>query len=169
MSATTEQPNENTLPLGLLPLGLPLLPPVPEGYDRWEWKGLGGLEGPQGAAWATAKAAGPFWEVFREHWSAGGHMDQYYILAVKDPAPALDALPDANEIGDCALASQVGGDHYKRYAIQPVEFITKNKLGFCEGNAIKYLCRHGDKNGAQDLRKAIHYIELLLQMEYPNK
>lgn len=64
-----------------------------------------------------------------------------------------------------ALDKQVAGDHYKSFKIQPVEFIQKNQLGFCEGNAIKYLCRWRAKNGIQDLQKAIHYIELLIEME----
>jgi hypothetical protein len=64
-----------------------------------------------------------------------------------------------------ALDKQVAGNHYKDLKIQPVEFIQKNKLGFCEGNAIKYLCRWQAKNGIQDLHKAIHYIELLIEME----
>lgn len=65
-----------------------------------------------------------------------------------------------------ALQIQHGGDHYKSMTIQPVEFITANGLGFCEGNAIKYLCRFRSKGGKDDLLKARHYIELLIQMEY---
>ena len=61
---------------------------------------------------------------------------------------------------------QVGGDHYK-LPIQPIEFITKNGIGFIEGNVIKYVCRHRSKNGRQDIEKAIHYLELLLEHEYP--
>lgn len=64
-----------------------------------------------------------------------------------------------------ALEKQEGGDHYKGLAIQPVEFIHRNGIGFLEGNAIKYLCRWRNKNGIQDLRKAIHYIELLIEMD----
>jgi hypothetical protein len=64
-----------------------------------------------------------------------------------------------------ALDEQVGGSHYKEFSIQPVEFIQKNGLGFCEGNAIKYLCRWRAKNGIQDLQKAIHYINMLIEME----
>lgn len=67
-----------------------------------------------------------------------------------------------------ALERQVGGDHYKDFVIQPVEFIQKNGLGFCEGNSLKYICRHKKKGGKQDLEKAIHYLQLLLQMEYPD-
>lgn len=64
-----------------------------------------------------------------------------------------------------ALEEQVGGGHYKEFEIQPVEFIHKNGIGFCEGNAIKYLVRWKQKGGRQDLLKARHYIDLLLEME----
>ena len=65
-----------------------------------------------------------------------------------------------------ALQKQVGGAHYAEMAIQPIEFITANELSFLEGNIIKYVCRHKKKNGADDIKKAMHYCELLLQMEY---
>ena len=52
-------------------------------------------------------------------------------------------------------------DHYD-YKIQPVEFILKNGLGFCEGNIIKYMCRWRLKNGREDLLKARHYIDILI-------
>ena len=65
-----------------------------------------------------------------------------------------------------ALSKQEGGNHYKDMAIQPVEFITANNLGFLEGNVVKYICRHHAKNGAEDIKKAIHYCELLLQTKY---
>ena len=61
---------------------------------------------------------------------------------------------------------QVSGSHYKDMAIQPAEYATKNKLGFLEGNAIKYISRHGKKNGVDDLRKAIHTLELLIEFTY---
>ena len=60
-----------------------------------------------------------------------------------------------------AKDKQIGGDHYRKYAIEPIEFITKNNIPFIEGNVIKYVLRWKDKNGIQDLDKAIHYIELL--------
>jgi hypothetical protein len=65
-----------------------------------------------------------------------------------------------------ALDKQVGGQHYASMKIQPVEFITANNLGFLEGNVVKYICRHQSKNGAEDIKKAIHYCELLLQTKY---
>jgi hypothetical protein len=63
------------------------------------------------------------------------------------------------------LAVQVDGDHYKLMAIQPVEFIHANKLGYFEGNVVKYVSRWKNKNGVADLRKAIHYLELLIKLE----
>ena len=67
-----------------------------------------------------------------------------------------------------ALETQVGGNHYKDLKIQPIEFIHANNIPFCEANAIKYLCRWRNKNGRQDLEKAIHYINLLIELEYGN-
>jgi len=63
---------------------------------------------------------------------------------------------------------QVGGGHYTKYKIQPTEFIHKNKVPFIEGNIIKYVMRHKEKNGVEDLKKAKHYIDLLIQFEYEN-
>ena len=64
-----------------------------------------------------------------------------------------------------ALDVQVGGAHYKSMAIQPVEFIHANSIGYFEGNVIKYLCRWRAKNGVADLEKARHYIDLLIELE----
>ena len=64
-----------------------------------------------------------------------------------------------------ASEEQIGGNHYKKYAIQPIEFIEKNNIPYIEGNVIKYLVRWREKNGVQDLDKAIHYIELLKEIE----
>lgn len=64
-----------------------------------------------------------------------------------------------------ALKDQVGGNHYKQFKIQPVEFIHINDLGYIVGNIIKYVCRYKFKNGVEDLRKARHYIDLLIESE----
>lgn len=65
-----------------------------------------------------------------------------------------------------AWDKQVGGDHYKQYAIQPAQFALANNLDYAQSNAIKYIVRHKDKNGVQDLDKAIHYVELLKAHHY---
>ena len=64
-----------------------------------------------------------------------------------------------------AFDSQVGGNHYKSFKIQPVEFIHINGLGYIAGNIIKYVCRYKSKNGIEDLRKARHYIDMLIESE----
>lgn len=63
------------------------------------------------------------------------------------------------------LNKQIGGGHYKKYKIQPIEFIHTNNIPFIEGNIIKYVCRWRDKNGIKDLEKAEHYIQLLKELE----
>ena len=63
------------------------------------------------------------------------------------------------------LREQVGGDHYSKLAIQPVEYINANKLTYLQGNVIKYVTRYKDKNGLQDLQKAKHYVEMLIELE----
>ena len=65
-----------------------------------------------------------------------------------------------------AMNKQEGGEHYKWMEIQPVEYIVKNNIPFCEGNIIKYVSRHRDKNGLEDLRKAKHMLELIAELEY---
>lgn len=64
-----------------------------------------------------------------------------------------------------AFDTQVGGSHYKDFAIQPAEFIHKNGIGFIAGNVIKYTCRYKNKNGVEDLKKARHYLDLLIELE----
>jgi hypothetical protein len=63
------------------------------------------------------------------------------------------------------LTKQVGGSHYKNMAIQPIEYIVKNNIPYIEGNVIKYISRWKQKNGVDDLRKARHYIDMLIEME----
>ena len=65
-----------------------------------------------------------------------------------------------------AYKKQIGGNHYSRFKVQPSKFINDNKLLFAEGNAIKYICRHSAKNGKEDLKKAIHYIEMIMERDY---
>ena len=59
-----------------------------------------------------------------------------------------------------------GGKHYKDFKIQPSKFINENNLLFAEGNVIKYVCRHKLKNGKEDIQKAIHYLEMIIERDY---
>jgi len=74
-----------------------------------------------------------------------------------------------NEPPKTANDLQHGGDHYKSNAIQPWDYIIANGMGFLEGSAIKYLSRFREKNGVEDLRKAIHFIEKLIEVEESKK
>ena len=75
------------------------------------------------------------------------------------PRPTKEASPDP-------LKVQISGDHYRNLPIQPIEYIHANGLNFLEGNVVKYITRHRTKNGAEDVRKALHYCQLLLKLEY---
>lgn len=63
------------------------------------------------------------------------------------------------------LDKQVGGNHYKDLVIQPVEYIFKNNIGYIEGCVIKYVTRWQNKGGVQDLEKAKHFLELLIELQ----
>lgn len=82
-----------------------------------------------------------------------------------EPAPVkVDEPTQPPNVNDI----QHGGTHYKTMAIQPWDYIVSNNLGYLEGNAVKYLSRWRQKNGIEDLKKAIHYIEKLIEIETQN-
>lgn len=99
----------------------------------------------------------------------------YEVLKVEDGH--VTCINDFNEMNDLrigdvvpsfykqnkAINEQIGGTHYRDKAIQPIEYILANDLGFCEGNIIKYVSRYKDKNGIEDLKKAKHYLEFLIE------
>jgi hypothetical protein len=62
-----------------------------------------------------------------------------------------------------AKDTQIGGEHYKKMAIQPADYIIRNGIGWAEGCAIAYLSRWQDKGGIEDLKKAVHTIQLLIE------
>ena len=66
-------------------------------------------------------------------------------------------MSEANDI-------QIGGNHYKAQSIEPWDYIYSNRLGFLEGNIIKYVSRYQQKNGVQDLKKAQHYLQKLIEV-----
>lgn len=84
----------------------------------------------------------------------------------------MDKIPDSSicDINKTKPSDyQIGGSHYKNMIIEPSEYCQKNKLGWCESNVIKYVSRHRNKNGKEDIKKAIHYLELLIEWEYADK
>lgn len=68
-----------------------------------------------------------------------------------------------------ALNDQIGGDHYKKMSIQPFEYITANGIGYAEGCVIKYVSRWRAKNGVEDLKKARHFLDLLIEAQSKEK
>lgn len=73
-------------------------------------------------------------------------------ISIDSPSPAS------------ANAVQVGGGHYQNKAIQPWDYIVSNRLGYLEGNVVKYVSRWQEKGGRQDLEKARHYLDKLLEV-----
>lgn len=69
---------------------------------------------------------------------------------------------------EAALDTQVGGGHYKDMKIQPVVFIVENNIQYREANVIKYICRHAKKNGIEDVKKAMHYCQMIID-EYESR
>ena len=103
---------------------------------------------------------GVYYDYTSPGWRYGPeHGDQHGQATMKDAG-------DPQEVS--AFERQVGGTHYSDMAIQPVEFIHRNGIGFSEGTAIAYLARWRSKGGIDDLRKAIHTIEQLIELETNN-
>ena len=65
-----------------------------------------------------------------------------------------------------AYKKQIGGKHYLKYKVQPSKFVVENKLLYPEGCAIKYIIRHRDKGKKQDILKAIHFLEMIIERDY---
>jgi Protein of unknwon function (DUF3310) len=77
----------------------------------------------------------------------------------------LEMFPELKVPAQSALDVQVGGDHYKKFRIQPTEFIHANGIPFIEGCIIKYAARWRDKGGVKDLHKIKHYVDLLIELD----
>jgi hypothetical protein len=84
-----------------------------------------------------------------------------------DYLPEDPIVPDSERKGCSALTAQVGGKHYKALAIQPAEYCQRNRMPYCESSVVRYVTRHREKNGREDIEKAIHCLQLLLEIEYP--
>jgi hypothetical protein len=74
-----------------------------------------------------------------------------------------------NYLSTSPYQKQIGGEHYLKYKIQPSEFVVENKLLYPEGNVIKYILRHSDKGGKEDLEKAKHFIDMIIERDYGDK
>lgn len=89
------------------------------------------------------------------------NIDEPPVMEVREMPSAINV-----KIKDSALDTQVGGNHYKDMAIQPVDYILANKMNYLEGNVIKYISRHRAKGTSlMDLEKASHYLKMLIEEE----
>ena len=95
----------------------------------------------------------------------GGALDRAPECPGCNASKGRDATIQPDEPWPRAIATQVGGDHYSKMAIQPMEYSMKNGLDACQHTAIKYISRFRDKGGIEDLRKAKHVIDMLIQFE----
>lgn len=89
------------------------------------------------------------------------------IMPESNKFPCPPTAKPTNE--GVANDKQFGGQHYKQFKIQPWDFIAKNDIGYLAGDAIVYIARYKEKNGIEDLRKAIHFIEKLIEVELENE
>lgn len=141
----------------------------------------GAIEVPEGAEIAVkTETAGNifFWKdlefhrVPGDHWINLGEGVEWYKNSV--PCTVIwqrtqslnDKYAEIEQVRQSQWSKQVGGNHYKDMPIQPAKFALENKLDYCQANAIKYICRHEHKNGKEDLEKAKHYIDLLIEHHY---
>lgn len=85
---------------------------------------------------------------------------------VADTDESIMGCAPGTEVAPSPLKHQVAGSHYKQLKIQPVEYINANDLDFLQGNVVKYITRHKNKGRAEDVRKALHFCQLILDMQY---
>jgi len=120
--------------------------------------------------WAFLYAQASNKEMFLRKWFSDiDHAKITNNLVIKLNEFAIIHWTPMNQFFKGVLSKQEGGNHYKDMPIQPIEFIQKNGLSFAQGNVIEYICRYKAKNGLQDLKKARHYIDLLIELEYGDK
>lgn len=105
---------------------------------------------------------------FRDPGEGDSKFDIVAEAEAPTPSPARDQ-DDAKQV-DCegAFAVQIGGSHYNKLAIQPAEYILKNRIPWAEGCVIAYVTRWRDKGGIEDIQKAIHTLQLLVESEGQN-
>ena len=102
----------------------------------------------------TVSSSGRYWP----HRESENDLVELVQVNLIDGLAAAHAEQSAN-------ATQVGGDHYKTQVIQPWDFIASNGIGFLAGNVVKYVARYKAKNGMEDLKKARHYLDKLIETE----
>ena len=85
-------------------------------------------------------------------------------MKVKDYIKKMESLYGTKT--KSSYDKQIGGTHYRKMKIQPSEFVIENRLLYPEGNVIKYILRHQNKGGKEDLEKAKHFIDMIIERDY---
>ena len=94
-------------------------------------------------------------------------LNEKYKKKIYSELKKIGVINDKVKLKDLnAFSKQIGGNHYQKYKIQPSKFVIENELLYPEGCVIKYIVRHRDKGKKQDLEKAIHFIEMIIERDY---
>ena len=118
-------------------------------------------QSPQGYAYWGSRVYGSL-PVTSDDFAFLRAVDAAYTAAPQEPAKP-EASPSP------ATSRQIGGDHYSKLAIQPIEYIEANRLGFSAGCVVKYVTRWRDKGGVADLEKAAHFLQMMIERERGEK
>lgn len=135
-------------------------------------QGSGWIEVPEGANFYSEggffKDESIWWSSHHEKWVNHDDRNLKFIIGeilwTRHTLP--EELPFIDDEPKSAWDKQEGGNHYKKLKIQPMEYALANKLDYAQANVVKYVTRHADKNGKEDLLKAIHNIELMIEFYY---
>ena len=99
-------------------------------------------------------------------WSRYTHPEELPFINDEPPQSLNDQYAEIEKVRQSAWQKQEGGSHYKNLKIQPMQYALENKLDYAQANVVKYVTRHKEKNGKEDLLKAIHNLELMIEFYY---
>ena len=99
-------------------------------------------------------------------WSRYTHPEELPFIDDEPLQSLNDQYAEIEKVRQSAWQKQEGGSHYKNLKIQPMQYALENKLDYAQANVVKYVTRHKEKNGKEDLLKAIHNLELMIEFYY---
>ncbi len=99
-------------------------------------------------------------------WQRAKHPEELPFIDDEPSQSLNDQYAEIEKVRQSAWQKQEGGSHYKNLKIQPMQYALENKLDYAQANVVKYVTRHKEKNGKEDLLKAIHNLELMIEFYY---
>ena len=99
-------------------------------------------------------------------WQRTAHPEELPFIGDEPSQSLNDQYAEIEKVRQSAWQKQEGGSHYKNLKIQPMQYALENKLDYAQANVVKYVTRHKEKNGKEDLLKAIHNLELMIEFYY---